>query len=56
MIAKNEITGKELRSKPVNDLYRQNWEIIFNNPSLTQNHVKEKEKEKQAKSNDNKEN
>ncbi len=36
MVTKNEITGKEIRSKPSSELYRQNWELIFGNPLKTE--------------------
>lgn len=40
-IAKNDVTGDSIKTKPTSELYRHNWEIIFGNPSKKEKEVKE---------------
>ena len=46
-IARNDVTGDSIKTKPTSELYRHNWEIIF---GLGNSDKKEKEDKKDDKS------
>ncbi len=42
-IAKNDVTGDSIKTKPTSELYRHNWEIIFGNKEKQEKEIKKNE-------------